>query len=114
MATGAEVGDPEELFESLAVALLAEPAVSQGTGFGKSPGLRVGGKVFAMLVRGELVAKLPRERVDQLVVSGSAAPFDPGHGRVMKEWVSTPARHGSQWKQLADEALQFARGAAPR
>ncbi|MBA3552526.1 MAG: hypothetical protein H0W27_06620 [Actinobacteria bacterium] len=67
-----------------------------------------------MLVRGELVAKLPRERVDRLVVSGSGARFDPGHGRVMKEWVSTPARHGSQWKQLAEEALQFARGAAPR
>ncbi|CAN5313812.1 hypothetical protein BH20ACT24_BH20ACT24_24460 [soil metagenome] len=69
MATGAEVGDPEELFESLAVALLAEPGVSQGTGFGRSPGLRVGGKVFAMLVKGELVAKLPRE-----VSIGSSCP----------------------------------------
>lgn len=45
----------EQLFEKLAVRFRADPAVGEGTGFGSSPGLRVGGKIFAMLVNGHLV-----------------------------------------------------------
>jgi TfoX/Sxy family transcriptional regulator of competence genes len=47
--------------------------------FGSS-GLKVGGKVFAMSVKNELVVKLPRERVDELVAAGAGSRFDPGHG----------------------------------
>lgn len=97
----------EMLFGRLASRFLTDPAVSEGTGFGSNPGLRVKGKIFAMLVNGELVLKLPKERVDQLVASGSGARFDPGHGRVMKEWVTVPAGKGRLWGRLADEALQF-------
>jgi hypothetical protein len=32
--------------------------------------------------------KLPRERVDELVEAGAGHRFDPGHGRLMKEWVA--------------------------
>jgi hypothetical protein len=39
-----------------------------------------------MLVKGRFVAKLPRGRVDELVSGGSGEYFDPGHGRLMKEW----------------------------
>jgi TfoX/Sxy family transcriptional regulator of competence genes len=100
--------DAERAFERLVPALLAEPNVSEGTGFGSNPGLRVGGKVFAMLVKGELVVKLPRERVDELVASSVGARFDPrGDGRLMKEWVTVPARHSRRWKRLAGEALRF-------
>jgi TfoX/Sxy family transcriptional regulator of competence genes len=53
-----------------------------------SPVLKVGGKVFAMLVKGRLVVKLPKERVERLVASGTGKPFDPGHGRPSKEWVA--------------------------
>lgn len=71
-----------------------------------SPGLKVDGKIFAMLSRGRFVVKLPRERVDGLVASGGAERFDPGHGRVMKEWAVirlAPA----QWLALAREAYAF-------
>ena len=45
-----------------------------------------------MVSRGELVVKLPRERVDELVETGAGHRFDPGHGRLMKEWIAlTPA-----------------------
>jgi hypothetical protein len=66
-----------------------------------------------MLVRDELVVKLSKDRVDQLVASGTGVRFDPGHGRLMKEWVSVPARHGRDWDHLASEALQFVRSVGP-
>jgi hypothetical protein len=50
----------EQRFEQLAAGFLADPEVAEGTGFGSAPGLRVKGKIFAMLVKGELVAKLPK------------------------------------------------------
>jgi hypothetical protein len=113
MATRDTTGqDPEQLFAELAPRFLADPAVTEGTGFGSSPGLRVGTKIFAMLARGELVVKLPRQRVDQLVMAGVGERFDPGHGRRMREWVAISARYGRDWEQLASEALEFVRPAA--
>ena len=108
-----EEREAEELFQRLAARFLSEPAVSAGTGFGSSPGLRVGGKIFAMMFRGDLVVKLPRERVDELVASGAGAGFDAGKGRPMREWVTIPARDGREWGRLADEAFRFV-GAANR
>ena len=53
-----------------------------------SLGLKVDGKIFAMLVRGDLVVKLPRERVTALVEAGVGRPFDPRRdGRLLKDWV---------------------------
>ena len=73
-----------------------------------STGLKAGGKTFAMLVRGRLVVKLPRERVDELVVAADGEHFDPGHGRLMREWVAVPP--GTGWTALAREAYTFVRG----
>ncbi len=99
-----EAGD--ESFSALAEALLADPAVSEGRMFG-SPGLKVRGKVFAMLVRGSLVVKLPRERVETLVAAGVAAAFDPGHGRLMKEWIAVAPAAAVDWRALASEARRY-------
>jgi hypothetical protein len=97
----------EQLFDRLSGSHLVDPAVTQGTGFGSSPGLRVNGKIFAMLVRDELVVKLPKDRVDQLVASGAASRFDPGHGRIMMEWASVPTSGSRSWERLMVEAKQF-------
>jgi hypothetical protein len=96
----------EKLFESLSEAFAAEPAVSHGRMFG-SPGLKIGGKVFAMLVRGLLVVKLPRERVDTLIRAGQGVRFDPGHGRLMKEWVAVAPGPRRTWLGLARDAKTF-------
>ena len=82
-----------------------EPPSTKRSSFG-SNGLRVDGRIFAMLVRGDLVVKLPRERVAELVETGRGEPFDAGKGRPMKEWVvvrSAPAT----WVDLAREARRF-------
>jgi hypothetical protein len=97
----------EQRFEQLAAVLLAQPDVEQGTGFGSAPGLRIRGKIFAMLVKGELVVKLPKERVSELVASGAGKQFDPGHGRLMKEWASLSPESAEDWERLAGEALRF-------
>ena len=98
---------PEQLWEPIAKAQLAERGVTEGTGFGTNAGLRVSGKIFAMLVRGELVVKLPRDRVDELVYAGAARRFDAGKGRPMKEWASVPASASRRWRGLVEEARTF-------
>jgi hypothetical protein len=101
--------DPEALFGQLVARFSADPEVTPptgGSGFGAT-GLKVGGKLFAMLTKGELVVKLPRRRVEELVAAGTGRAFDPGHGRVMKEWVTVGPEHGGVWDELADEALSF-------
>lgn len=74
--------------------------------------LKVNGKIFAMPVKGELVVKLPRERVTALVASGRGTYFDPGHGRLMKEWISLP--DGDDSLNLAREARDFVGGKSRR
>jgi hypothetical protein len=59
-----------------------------------STGSNIGGKVFAMLGKGKLVVKLPRERVETMVSSGRSEPFDPGQGRLMKKWAAVAATAG--------------------
>jgi len=74
--------------------------------FSSSNVLSVNGKIFAMLVRGNLVVKLPKQRVDELVAARAGAYFDPGHGRLMKQWIAIPAGKGD-WVELAREAHRF-------
>ncbi len=75
-----------------------------------SLGLKVNGRIFAMLVRGDLVAKLPKERVDELVSKGRGDRFDPRRdGRLMKEWVVVGVRRAN-WVGLAKEAHRFVKG----
>jgi hypothetical protein len=45
-------------------------------------------ETLAMVVNGCLVVKLPRDRVDQLVVTGAGQRFDHGHGRQMGNGLS--------------------------
>ena len=107
MSGSTRILQPEQRFEQLAARFVGDPDVSTGTGFGSAPGLRVRGKIFAMLVHDRLVVKLPGQRVDRLVSSGLGERFDPGHGRIMKEWVTVSARSTADWIELANDAMAF-------
>jgi hypothetical protein len=51
--------------------------------------------------------KLPRARVDELLAAGAGERFDPGHGRVMKEWIAVPDAAGADWEALASEGVEY-------
>lgn len=97
-------------FTEIVEAMSDETGVERGRMFG-AEGLNTAGKVFAMEVKGELVVKLSLPRADELVGSGKARRFDPGHGRPMKQWVSVPAASGLDWFALAREAKTYVAGA---
>ena len=82
--------------------------VSRRRMFSSENAFSVNGKIFAMLTRGTFVVKLPKERVDDLVESGKGKRFDPGHGRLMKEWIAVEAG-ALPWVALAKEAHSYVR-----
>jgi hypothetical protein len=98
-----------EQFEELVTIIVGDPRVTPpggGRGFG-SHALRGRGKIFAMLVRGQLVLKLPKARVDALVDTGDGVRFDANKGTPMKEWLCLGASSSLDWEALAREALEF-------
>jgi hypothetical protein len=103
-------GQPDERYEDLVDELLGTAGVTPprgGGGFGRSA-LRFEGKIFAMLVRGRLVVKLPAPRVDALVGAGAGVRFDANKATPMREWLSLDPDSGQDWLALAREALDFA------
>lgn len=85
--------------------------VTEGKGFGSTGQLKVDGRIFAMLVRGELVVKLPRARVDELVEGGQGRNFDAGKGTPMREWFVLSSTSRRPWTPLAQEAFAFVKEA---
>jgi hypothetical protein len=97
----------EQLFDDVAARLLEDdPVLEQGRMF-RATGLKTGGKFFAMVTRGELVVKLPAERVDELIEGGEGRRFDPGHGRLMKEWVGLRPADAAACEAIVVEARDF-------
>ena len=75
--------------------------------FGSST-LKVHDKIFAMVSSsGEFVVKLPKARVDELVLAGAGERFDANRGRPMKEWLVVRSESAEEWLELAREALEF-------
>ena len=88
--------EAEERYEDLVDELVGAGGVSPphgGGGFGRTA-LRFQNKIFAMLVRGRLVLKLPAARVDALIASGDGVRFDANKGTPMKEWFSLDPESG--------------------
>ena len=100
----------ESRFDDLVSTLLDTPGVSPpspgASAFG-SNALKVDGRIFAMLVRGRLVVKLPARRVDDLVQHGEGERFDAGKSRPMREWLALDPSSTMDWLALAREALAF-------
>jgi TfoX/Sxy family transcriptional regulator of competence genes len=106
-----------ERFAALVETMLDRPGTTYGSNgsrpqraFG-STSLKTAGKIFAMLVNGHLVVKLDRRRVDALIASGDGERFDPGHGRLQKEWLAIESASSDDvWLALATEAEAFVAG----
>lgn len=105
---------PEERFAMVVGELLSNPDVTPPSEetqskkeFGSSA-LKIHNKIFAMLVKGKLVVKLPKPRVDALIASGDGERFDPRkNGQLMKEWVVLEPTSAEEWLHLSREAMEF-------
>ena len=103
---------PTDFFWEASAAALAHTGVATGTMMG-FPCLRVSGAFFASCDHrsGDLIVKLPRHRVEELIAAGAGKPFAPA-GRTFREWVLIGDRDQAQWAELIEEARAFAGGAS--
>lgn len=106
--------DVHPAFERIVRALRLDGSADTDTpAMGKRPfgasALKVGGKIFAMPSKGTVVLKLPAARVDALIEAGAGDRYDPGHGRIMKEWIALSGDDRG-WLTLAREARKFVAG----
>jgi hypothetical protein len=101
---------PEEVYLKIVEHFQDNPDVSRQEGkkgFGSSA-LWTNGKIFAMLsVRGKIVFKLPKQRVDELVNMGRGERMETGNGRAMKEWLEVDPSSRLDFLSLGKEALDY-------
>ena len=114
----ARKGEPDSAlvpaaFRPVAAAFARDRQVTREKGWGAGNlVLKFNGKIFVMLHKGGLVAKLPESRVDALVEERAGTRFDPrSDGREMKEWIVVP-EGGPSWVDLAREAHAFGKVSA--
>jgi len=103
------MADAQSLFDDLVDDYTGRPGVTYGRMM-SSNGLRVHGKIFAMLSHGGLVVKVPAERVTELLAQDGISVFEPRPGRRMREWavIPVPAAAGDvQWPDVAAEAFEY-------
>jgi hypothetical protein len=100
--------DSTSFFWEAAEATLRTDGVETGTMMG-FPCLRSNGVFFASCDHrnGDLIVKLPEQRVNHLISAGVGEPFAPA-GRVFRQWVRVPDRDSSGWRALIAEARSFA------
>lgn len=102
--------EKRELFWQVADPLLTRSDIKKGTMMG-FPCLRVDGQFFASIHKdtGDMVIKLPKDRVTELIEAGAASAFAP-NGRTFKEWALIDEIDESKWREYLDEALDFVSG----
>ena len=93
VARDRETAEVHPSFAPVVAAFANDRRVRRKRMFSSDNVLNVNGKIFAMLVKGKFVAKLPKERVDELVSGGKGEYFDPGHGRLMIGTLITASWH---------------------
>ncbi len=94
-------------WEELVADVTARHPVSESKMFGMPCLKRESGKVVAGRWKdGGLTVKLTDEtqRESALALAG-AELFDPGMGRVMREWVLVPSSQSGEWKRLVEQAI---------
>jgi hypothetical protein len=112
--------DAPDRWERLVAEMLATGSATHGAAASDGPkrafgatSLKTNGKIFAMLVHDRLVVKLPAGRVEALVEDGRGRHFDPGHGRIQREWLDLDSDEFDTWVALATESESFVAGRKP-
>ena len=111
MARATKQAAPVEIdanFAPVVAAFAGDERVQLGKIF-ISTGLQTNGRFFAFVRKGQLVVKLPRERVRELIASGAGEPFDRGKGTPLPEWAVIPPGR-ADWVAIAQEAQRFVGG----
>ena len=83
-----------------------EVEVLKGRG---AQGVKRGGKMFVMFMKGDLIVKLPEHRVSEVIEVGDGMPFDPGTGKPMKNRVLIPAGKSDTWIEYSEESKKHAK-----
>ena len=94
-------------WEELVADVMARHPVRESKMFGMPCLKRDNGKVVAGHWKdGGLTVKLVDEAQREAALELPGAElFDPGMGRVMREWVLVPASQSGQWEQLVEQAI---------
>lgn len=94
-------------WEELVADVTARHPLKESKMFGMPCLKREDGKVVAGHWKdGGLTVKLTDEAArEQALTLPGAELFDPGMGRVMREWVLVPATQSGEWKRLVEMAI---------
>lgn len=98
-----------EIFWQVADEFIATGRVEEGTMMGHHCLRSTNGGGFVATVErssGDLVVKLPRSRVDELIESEDGREFTPA-GKVFREWVAVSAQETDRWPSLIEESINF-------
>lgn len=102
-----------DLFTRLTAALGEENGVSLGRPsktFGQRA-LQVDNKIFVRISpTGDYVVKLPKDRVDRLVMVGAGRRFEAQRAGLVHERLVVFSESSDEWLEFAREALSFVRG----
>lgn len=99
--------DVDALFWELADEMIAAGLAHEGSMMGHRC-LRVDGEFLAMIFpkTGQLVIKLPQNRVSEVIYGGSGSEFSPA-GRIFREWVAVDEIDTELWRTLLEEGRDF-------
>ena len=93
-------------WDDLVVDVAARHPLHESKMFGMPCLKRENGKVVAGYWKdGGLTVKLTDVAQREDALEAGAQPFDPGMGRVMKEWVLVPERLSDEWLRLVEQAI---------
>lgn len=100
--------DTIELFENLRTELINHHNTTKGSIFGHK-GLKIQGKVFAFYNAPNLVIKLNKEDVEEVLKLEGTRNFDPMGGKPMREWVEIPYDENQQWFDYSIKGMNYVR-----
>lgn len=112
MATIGTRDDNDRHFWEVAEPYLAAGVLVEGTMMGHQCLRAASNDGFVATVErssGNLVVKLPKARVAELIEAGDGLPFAPAK-KVFSEWVAVAGFDERRWSALLEESMEFVGG----